>query len=131
MTAIRQAQEFARGPYAEALYQGNALSDADSDKIATQLSGIIGLSPAFIKNSNLRISASRFRKELLRDQNKILGRYDARFEGPDAEAAGDTPGFDPSDTGISGAYVWRRFITILRRSSSSSARMPTTTAAPI
>ena len=105
MTAIRQAQEFARGPYAEALYQGNALSDADADKIASQMSAIIGLSPAFIKNSNLRISASRYRKELLRDQNKVLGRYDARFAGPDAEAAGDNPGYDPSDTGISGAYV--------------------------
>ena len=102
---VQQAREFARGPYAQALYAGNSLSDADADKIAQQMSGFIGLSPTFIKNSNLRISATRFRKELLRDQNKILGRYDARFEGPDAEAAGDNPGYDPSDTGISGAYI--------------------------
>ncbi len=102
---VEQAREFARGPYAQALYAGNALSDADADKIAQQMSGFIGLNPTFIKNSNLRISATRFRKELLRDQNKILGRYDARFEGPDAEAAGDNPGYDPSDTGISGAYI--------------------------
>jgi carboxypeptidase C (cathepsin A) len=105
MTFVQQARDFARGPYAEALYQGNALSDADADKIATQMSSLIGLSPAFIKNANLRISASRFRKELLRDQNKILGRYDARFAGPDADAAGENPGYDPSDTGISGAFV--------------------------
>lgn len=105
MTFIRQAQEFARGPYAEALYAGNALSDADTDKIATQMSHFIGLSVQEIKQANLRISASRFRKELLRDENKILGRYDARFEGPDAEAAGDNPPYDPSDTGITGAYV--------------------------
>jgi carboxypeptidase C (cathepsin A) len=102
---VQQAREFAHGPYAQALYAGNALSDADADKIAQQMSGFIGLNPTFIKNSNLRISATRFRKELLRDQNKILGRYDARFEGPDAEAAGDNPGYDPSDTGISGAYI--------------------------
>ena len=102
---VQQAREFARGPYAQALYAGNALSDADADKIAQQMSAFIGLNPTFIKNSNLRISATRFRKELLRDQNKILGRYDARFEGPDAEAAGDNPGYDPSDTGISGAYI--------------------------
>ena len=102
---VQQAREFARGTYAQALYAGNALSDADADKIAQQMSGFIGLNPTFIKNSNLRISATRFRKELLRDQNKILGRYDARFEGPDAEAAGDNPGYDPSDTGISGAYI--------------------------
>jgi carboxypeptidase C (cathepsin A) len=102
---VQQAREFARGPYAQALYAGNSLSDADADKMAQQMSAFIGLNPTFIKNSNLRISATRFRKELLRDQNKILGRYDARFEGPDAEAAGDNPGYDPSDTGISGAYI--------------------------
>ncbi len=102
---IQQARDFARGPYAEALYQGNALSDTERDKIATQLSGFTGLSVTFIKDANLRISPTRFRKELLRDQNKILGRYDGRFEGPDADAAGEYPGYDPSDTGISGAYI--------------------------
>ena len=102
---VEQARQFARGPYAEALYAGNSISDADADKIAEQMSALIGLSPKFIKEANLRISATRFRKELLRDQNKILGRYDGRFEGPDADAAGEFPGYDPSDTGISGAYI--------------------------
>jgi len=102
---VEQARKFARGPYAEALYAGNGLSAEETDKIATEMSGFIGLSAKFIKEANLRVSASRFRKELLRDQNKVLGRYDARFEGPDADAAGENPSFDPSDTGISGAYV--------------------------
>ena len=105
MTFIQQAREFASGPYAEALYAGNALSEADTDKIATQLSNFTGLSVKFVKDANLRISPTRFRKELLRDQNKILGRYDGRFEGPDADAAGEYPGYDPSDSFISGAYV--------------------------
>jgi len=105
LTFIEQAREFARGPYADALYQGNALSDADADKVAAQMSSFTGLSAKFIRDANLRISATRFRKELLRDQNIILGRYDARFEGPDADAAGENPGYDPSDTGISGAYI--------------------------
>ena len=105
LTFVQQAREFARGPYAAALYAGNTLSDAEMDKVANDMSALIGLSPKFIKEANLRISATRFRKELLRDENKILGRYDGRFEGPDADAAGENPGFDPSDTGISGAYV--------------------------
>ncbi len=102
---IQQARDFAKGPYAEALYAGNALSDADADKIAAQMSHFTGLSAKYIRDANLRISPTRFRKELLRDQNKILGRYDGRFEGPDSDAAGEYPGFDPSDTGITGAYV--------------------------
>ena len=105
MTFIQQAREFAAGPYAEALYAGNALSPADMDKVATQLSTFTGLSVKFIKDANLRISPFRFRKELLRDQNKILGRYDGRFEGPDADAAGEYPAYDPSDTSISGPYI--------------------------
>lgn len=105
LTFIEQAREFARGPYAEALYHGNALSPADTDRIAAQLSGFTGLSVQYVKDANLRVSPTRFRKELLRDQNKILGRYDGRFEGPDEDAAGEYPGFDPSDTGITGAYV--------------------------
>jgi len=105
LTFVEQAREFARGPYAAALYQGNALSEAETDKIAEEMSKLIGLSPKFIKEANLRITATRFRKELLRDQNRILGRYDGRFEGPDADAAGENPSFDPSDTGINGAYV--------------------------
>ncbi len=105
MAFIQQAREFALGPYAEALYKGNALSDSDRDNIAAQLSGFTGLSVQYLKDANLRVTPSRFRKELLRDQNKILGRYDGRFEGPDADAAGEYPGFDPSDTGITGAYV--------------------------
>src|SRR6185437_2928254 len=47
----------------------------------------------------------RFRKELMRGDRMILGRYDARFEGSDLDAAGEGPGYDPSSTGITGAFV--------------------------
>jgi carboxypeptidase C (cathepsin A) len=59
----------------------------------------------YIKEANLRVSPMRFRKELLRDKRAIIGRYDARFEGTDLDAAGETPGYDPSSTGITGAFV--------------------------
>ena len=73
LTFVEQARQFAHGPYAQALYAGNALSPEDADKIAQQMSAFIGLSPTFIKEANLRVSATRFRKELLRDKNIILG----------------------------------------------------------
>jgi carboxypeptidase C (cathepsin A) len=102
---VEKAREFARGPYAEALDEGNTLAPAKFDAIAKQVAAFTGLSEQFVKEAKLRISPSRFRKELLRDQEQILGRFDARFEGPDADAAGEYPSYDPSDTGISGAYV--------------------------
>jgi len=69
------------------------------------VAAITGLSVEYVKESKLQISATRFRKELLRSDARILGRYDARFEGWDPDSAGEYPGYDPSDTGISGVYV--------------------------
>lgn len=102
---VQQAREFARGPYAEALQQGDKLPPAEFDSIATKLAAITGLSVDYVKESKLKISATRFRKELLRGDARIMGRYDARFEGWDTDSAGENPGYDPSDTGISGAFV--------------------------
>ena len=102
---LNEVRAFARGAYAAALAQGDALPESERDSVATQLSAYTGLSVAYIKEANLRISPSRYRKELLRGDRMILGRYDARFEGLDVDAAGETPGYDPSSTGITGAFV--------------------------
>jgi carboxypeptidase C (cathepsin A) len=102
---VEKAREFSRGPYAAALEQGDRLPPAEFDAIAAQVAGFTGLSVRYVKETKLRVSATRFRKELFRDDDQILGRYDARFEAFDVDAAGENPGFDPSDTGISGVYV--------------------------
>ena len=102
---LKDAREFARGPYALALAKGQDLGDAERRDIATKLAGYIGLSPQVILDSDLRISLGRFRKALLRDQRLTLGRYDARFTGVDVDAGGETPEYDPSDAGITGAFV--------------------------
>jgi carboxypeptidase C (cathepsin A) len=102
---VQQARQFARGPYAEALAQGDKLPPAEFDAIAAKVAAFTGLSVEYVKEAKLRISATRFRKELLRDDERTLGRYDARFMGWDPDAAGENPGYDPSDTGISGVYV--------------------------
>jgi carboxypeptidase C (cathepsin A) len=102
---VQKAREFSRGPYAAALEQGDQLPPAEFDSLATQVAGFTGLSLQYVKESKLRISPTRYRKELFRDDDQILGRYDARFEAFDVDGAGENPGFDPSDTGISGVFV--------------------------
>jgi carboxypeptidase C (cathepsin A) len=102
---LEEVRAFARGPYAEALAQGQNLPQAQVDAMAAKLSSYTGLSVAYIKEANLRVTPARFRKELLRDRRAIVGRYDARFEGTDVDAAGETPGYDPADAGITGAFV--------------------------
>jgi len=104
-TFLEEVRAFARGAYAEALARGHDLPETEVDAVAAKVAGYTGLSVPYIKEANLRISPARFRKELLRDQRIILGRYDARFEGSDVDAAGENPGYDPSATGIMGVFV--------------------------
>ena len=102
---IEEVRTYARGPYAEALSQGQNLSASEVDQVAQKVSQMTGLSVKYLKDANLRVSASEFRKELMRDDRRTLGRYDARFEGIDMNSIGATPSSDPSDTGITGAFV--------------------------
>ncbi len=102
---LNEVRAFARGEYAEALAQGDQLPPERFDAVAQKMAQYTGLSVQYVKEANLRVNAARFRKELLRDQGDILGRYDARFEGSDVDNAGEYPGYDPSDTGISGAFT--------------------------
>jgi carboxypeptidase C (cathepsin A) len=102
---LREVRAFAAGPLAQALSEGDALSDADRQAIAAKMSAYTGLSVDYLLRSDLRVEPSDFRKELLRDRGLTLGRYDARFTGYDVDAVGETPEYDPSDTGITGAFV--------------------------
>jgi carboxypeptidase C (cathepsin A) len=102
---VEQARTFAAGPYAQALFAGHNLPAEQLDTVAKEVSRFTGLSVDYVKEANLRISPTRFRKEVLRDDRRTLGRYDMRFEGVDVDAAGEAPGYDASDTGISGAFV--------------------------
>ncbi len=102
---LNEVRTWARGDYAEALREGDQLSPEKYDAVATKYASYTGLSVQYVKEAHLRVSPTRFRKELMRDDGDILGRYDARFEGTDVDNAGENPGYDPSDTGITGAFV--------------------------
>jgi carboxypeptidase C (cathepsin A) len=102
---VDEARTFAFGDYAQALVKGNTLTDAEMKSIAQKLARYTGLSPDFILRSNLRVSAGRYRKELLRDQRLSVGRLDSRFTAVDLDAAGEQQEFDPSNTALQGAYT--------------------------
>ena len=102
---LQEVRGFARGEYAAALALGHNLPKAQEDAIAEKLSRYTGLSAKFLEEADLRVSGARFRAELLRDERRTLGRYDARFEGIDFDAANETPGTDASETAIKGAFT--------------------------
>ena len=103
--AVDQSRAFAWGEYIGALTKGNTLTDADRNAMAGKLARFTGLSPQFILSANLRVSAERFRKELLRDKRLTLGRLDGRFTSLDLDAAGERQEFDISNQALQGPYT--------------------------
>ncbi len=77
-TAIRESQKYADGPYLEVLHKGNLLTDYEREAAAKQIAMLTGLSEEFVLRNDLRIEATRFRNELLRDKQILIGRLDTR-----------------------------------------------------
>ncbi|MDE2197239.1 MAG: peptidase S10 [Gammaproteobacteria bacterium] len=102
---LQQVRGFARGEYADALYQGSSLPAAEYNDVLAKLHQYTGLSEQYLKQANLRVSPARFRAQLLRGEDRTVGRFDARFEGINLDDAGETPDYDASDTAISDAFT--------------------------
>lgn len=102
---LDEVRAFAENEYAVALAQGYHLPAEQRQQMAEKLHQYTGLDTQYLLNANLRVDQGQFRKELLRDEHRTLGRYDGRYLGMDDDAIGATPDSDPSSTGPSGAYV--------------------------
>ncbi len=103
--ALVEAREFMRTEYASALFQGASIAADERARVVAKLSRLTGLSARVVEENNLRIKSEVFRKELLRDEGLILGRFDARITGRDANPASRYPEFDPSLSTIDGAFA--------------------------
>jgi carboxypeptidase C (cathepsin A) len=81
------------------------LPPAEFDAIAAKVAAFTGLSVEYVKESQAAHRAHPLPQRAAAQRRQILGRYDARFDGFDIDSAGENPGYDPSDTGISGAFI--------------------------
>jgi carboxypeptidase C (cathepsin A) len=102
---VAAAEQFALGDYATALLQGSNLDAAERERIAGQLARLTGLSVDYVRRCDLRIDASRYFKELLRDRGEVVGRLDSRFVGQDRDDAGEHAESDPFMHAVIGAYA--------------------------
>ncbi|HLQ36374.1 MAG TPA: peptidase S10 [Planctomycetota bacterium] len=102
---LQQARAFAGGEYLTALFAGAGLAPERLTSVVAQLHRFTGLSEDYLRRTNLRVSAARFRRELLRARGLVVGRLDARYTGTEADDAGEVPTGDPMAPAISGAYV--------------------------
>ncbi|HEX3531279.1 MAG TPA: peptidase S10 [Thermoanaerobaculia bacterium] len=102
---LKEAEDFARNDYAQALMQGDRLAPEKRHDIAARLARYTGLSQQYVERSNLRIEIDRFTKELLRDQGKTIGRLDTRFTGVDLDSVGEDTEYDPASVSLDGPYA--------------------------
>ena len=102
--ALAEARAFAKGEFTVALQAGAALAADERQKIVVELSRLTGLTSDVIKDNNLRVDESVFRKQLLHNEGLILGAYDARLTGRDGDPASVGAGFDPSSAAVMGPF---------------------------
>jgi carboxypeptidase C (cathepsin A) len=103
--ALKESEDFALGDYTRALMKGEGLSAADRKSAVKELARLTGLSEDYVDRANLRVRASRYFKELLRQERLLIGRYDARRTGPDLDPSGGFAEFDPSYTSVLGPFT--------------------------
>ena len=102
---VSEAEQWAANDYMLALQKGDRLVGKDRDEVIAQLARFTGLDKQFIDNANLRVSLNFFRKELLRDEKRSIGRLDARFRGYDSSYVTAGPDFDASEAAIRPPYT--------------------------
>ncbi|HUB19501.1 MAG TPA: hypothetical protein VL990_12755 [Acidobacteriaceae bacterium] len=102
---LKEVEDFAMGPYAQALAKGTDLSQTDKQAIAEKLHEYTGLPVDYLMRGDLRISGGQFEKSLQDDTGDTTGRLDTRFTGPSVDPLSEEPAYDPQSSAISSAYV--------------------------
>lgn len=97
---LESARAFVANEYVPFLWKGDNNTASDKKAMAKKLSVYTGLSEQFIENSNFRIDISHFTKELLRDNDRTVGRLDSRYKGIDRRSVGASFEYDPSYDGV-------------------------------
>jgi carboxypeptidase C (cathepsin A) len=102
---VAEVEQWAASDYLVGLQKGDLLTQQERQDLISKLARYTGLESRFIDNANLRVPLNLFRKELLRNERRSIGRLDSRFKGYDANLATDSPEFDASETAIRPPYT--------------------------
>jgi carboxypeptidase C (cathepsin A) len=101
----REAESFATGDYTALLARGAAMPPDERERVLSRLADLIGLPLELVTRAEGRVPINVFARELLRDERKVVGLYDATitatdpfpdrepFEGPDPTLAGIAPAY--------------------------------------
>ena len=102
---IDEARKYAQSEYADALFKGSTLPEAQRAAVAKKLSYFTGLSEEYLLKANLRPTLGQFNVELLRGRGLTSGRIDARFTAYTGNLLSETAQGDPEGPAVGGAYT--------------------------
>src|SRR5215467_11687984 len=101
----KQARDFASGEYLEFLFDGTRATQAQREKVLTDMARYTGLSKSFISGLDLRVPLGPFSTELLRDRHLMTSRLDSRFAGYQLDAGSTNTSFDYSNANIEDCFL--------------------------
>src|ERR1700730_17528778 len=127
---LSQTEAFSSAEYLLALARGSSISQGDTSHVANQLSKFTGLDASYLQQENLREPIERFTNDLLKSQNRSVGRYDSRFTGIRLHPGTDSEDFDPSDEAVNGPFT-AAFNDYVRRELNFETDLPYETIAEV
>ncbi|WP_273566285.1 S10 family peptidase [Maribacter halichondriae] len=102
---LDDVRSFTENEYVPALYKGDQLSEADKKAVAEKLANYTGTEADYWVKADLRVTASEYFAEFLRDEGQIVGRLDSRFTGINQDLLSQEGSHDPQSAAISPAYI--------------------------
>ena len=120
---LSKVEQFAENDYERALSRGDRLSPEEKNSVAAQLARFTGLSQQRFLQLSLREPDNLFFNDLLRDQNRALGRFDSRFTGIRSYPGTDREDSDPSDEAVDGPFT-SAFYTYARQDLKYETELP-------
>lgn len=102
---LAEVEHFCDGDYAVILARGDRLGAEERAAAAKRLARYSGLDARDVEEHHLRITMAHFCGGLLKDRNRSMGRFDARYLGIENEPVADGPSFDPSLAAVRAPYT--------------------------
>jgi carboxypeptidase C (cathepsin A) len=102
---LKDARQFAAGPYAQALQKGGKIDAAERARVLKEMVRFTGLSEDYLSKADLRVNAFQFMAELQRSGGLVTGRLDSRFSGFTENRLGESAQYDPMSSSVFGAFV--------------------------
>jgi carboxypeptidase C (cathepsin A) len=127
---LKSSEQFAANDYLLALAHGDAVPPDQHAKIADNLARFTGLPAAQLAQQNLRETDAQFFMDLLKDKNRSIGRFDARYTGIRYTPGTDDYDFDPSDEAVNGPFT-SAFNDYVRRELKYESDLPYNTDADV